>query len=332
MDSLLIGSAGVAASSLVLWWFYRNKRDYCEVLEDLKQYQIGDELTNKLGTTPNSSIPYCSIIGLVKGDETPLTSTNAKEFKGVILESIIAEHRTEWNSDRREWNDVQRIISSNKSTVAFSLEGEDGINKVGVTEPLWANGLSFVTVYNHFEPVVSSLTDNLFGFASGDKLKGYERTERMLLEGTKLTALGKVQIVRGKTIIGPPDGSLKYILSTDSLENIVRSETNFAKHLRRFSIALAVLSSTLFTVWLCRLLRKWYVARKQRLEFEKLRKETVDSAENGNECVICMERPRNIVILNCGHICVCKTCGDVLVTCPICRAQVVKVVPTYVVT
>ena len=33
MDSLLIGSAGVAASSLVLWWFYRNKRDYCEVLE-----------------------------------------------------------------------------------------------------------------------------------------------------------------------------------------------------------------------------------------------------------------------------------------------------------
>ena len=219
-------------------------------------------------------------------------------------------------------------MNSSQNVVPFSLESENGQSKVAVNEPLLSTGLTFSTVCSKFEPVISNLSDNLFSLASGSKIKGYESTDEMLLEGTQLTALGKIDSSSGRVVIGPPDGPLKYILSTDSLRRIIDSETNFAKFLRGMSVFLAVCSGIMLSVWLLRHLKRWYTARQQRIEFERLRNDVPQTS--GSECVVCLERPRDVVILNCGHICTCRSCSAMLTTCPICRGHVAKIVPTYV--
>lgn len=38
-------------------------------------------------------------------------------------------------------------------------------------------------------------------------------------------------------------------------------------------------------------------------------------------CVVCLEAPREILLLPCRHVCCCKACADRLERCPVCRAQ-----------
>ena len=42
---------------------------------------------------------------------------------------------------------------------------------------------------------------------------------------------------------------------------------------------------------------------------------------NSNECVICMERIKNILFVPCHHFAVCRVCAN-LHSCPICRTQI----------
>lgn len=39
-------------------------------------------------------------------------------------------------------------------------------------------------------------------------------------------------------------------------------------------------------------------------------------------CNVCMEREKNCVLLNCGHVCCCLDCSYNLETCPICRSDI----------
>ena len=53
----------------------------------------------------------------------------------------------------------------------------------------------------------------------------------------------------------------------------------------------------------------------------------------GNECVICLDGPKTIVLFPCKHLCLCSKCsvGNTLKTCPICMKEVEKkldIVPT----
>ena len=50
-------------------------------------------------------------------------------------------------------------------------------------------------------------------------------------------------------------------------------------------------------------------------------------------CVICLGAEREVIILPCGHVCVCATCADTLLargdTCPVCRGPIRTVMPAY---
>jgi len=53
----------------------------------------------------------------------------------------------------------------------------------------------------------------------------------------------------------------------------------------------------------------------------------------GNECVICLDGPKTIVLFPCKHLCLCSKCsvGNALKTCPICMKEVeykLDIVPT----
>ena len=40
-------------------------------------------------------------------------------------------------------------------------------------------------------------------------------------------------------------------------------------------------------------------------------------------CVVCMENPKNQILIPCGHVCVCEACAkDIGDACPLCRKEV----------
>lgn len=70
-----------------------------------------------------------------------------------------------------------------------------------------------------------------------------------------------------------------------------------------------------------------HVARLWRQE-----KQAQDDKEAMNDselCKICMDNPVDCVMLECGHMCTCTTCGKQMAECPICRQYVVRVVRTF---
>jgi len=48
----------------------------------------------------------------------------------------------------------------------------------------------------------------------------------------------------------------------------------------------------------------------------------VDAYENQNECVICMNAPRGVVIIPCGHLICCENCVVQCKECPLCRGVI----------
>ncbi|XP_048508634.1 E3 ubiquitin-protein ligase rififylin isoform X2 [Athalia rosae] len=67
--------------------------------------------------------------------------------------------------------------------------------------------------------------------------------------------------------------------------------------------------------------RLWQQHAKSREDLEKLGLDDL--------CKICMDAPVECVMLECGHMATCTTCGKQLSECPICRQYVVRVVRTF---
>lgn len=47
------------------------------------------------------------------------------------------------------------------------------------------------------------------------------------------------------------------------------------------------------------------------------------------ECVVCLSETPNIILLNCGHVCVCEACSVCLDFCPMCRQPVVQKIKLF---
>ena len=52
-----------------------------------------------------------------------------------------------------------------------------------------------------------------------------------------------------------------------------------------------------------------------------------------SQCVVCLDQPRNAILYNCGHVCVCHPCGKQLIArklrCPMCRAEIKDCIVLY---
>ena len=58
-----------------------------------------------------------------------------------------------------------------------------------------------------------------------------------------------------------------------------------------------------------------------------------NEGDDAQGCVICISNPREVVLLDCGHICLCLSCADALPhprLCPMCRQNVQRIIPVYV--
>lgn len=54
-----------------------------------------------------------------------------------------------------------------------------------------------------------------------------------------------------------------------------------------------------------------------------------ENKDESNDCVICMERPREIVLIPCGHLNFCLECIKKLKTCPSCRKEIVEKIRVF---
>eukprot|EP00794_Sanderia_malayensis_P013757 gene13757-15196_t len=331
MDGWLAATLGTAVPAGVLYMLYWRKRDYCKILESIKLYPLNEDLKALAEDSPDG-LQYAAVSGYAKAINQPIISSqDMNKTKGVIHNITTTEHRSEWSETNKSWNDVTSTKTKSTNSVAFTLGNDGDKYKIAVSEPLLANKLEYNTVFYKFEPVQSTFPEKILGYASGSNVKGYETREEMLIEGTKLTGIGKIEFVGGELRLSPPKYPLSYILSTASLGSIVDKEAGFARLIKWFSVIFAIGSCLCLSFWMYRKLKAWYEARQRKLEFDRLSAENMENREDfsGRECVVCLHNPRNVVILDCGHICVCRQCSARLSICPICRSNVAKIVPTF---
>lgn len=91
------------------------------------------------------------------------------------------------------------------------------------------------------------------------------------------------------------------------------------------------------------MLRRYLRDRSRKIEEENLRKELEKTRKERRRqmrdndlpenqlCVVCRQNPREIILLPCGHVCLCEDCADgIHECCPVCRQQIERKSAAYI--
>lgn len=224
--------------------------------------------------------------------------------------------------------DVKKLINTVAQAVPFNLHANN--TSVLVTEPLSARDLELQNVYDRFDPIAPNTTHSILQWASGEKTKGFQSVEEVLPIGTTLIGIGKITLSKSGIVLSPPDNGKPYFLSQLTIDALMRNAQSNKKLWKILSITLAFGGGIL----LCIALYRYFKKRRERLEQEAFFRtlnegQGFDTEITGESCVICLDRPRNVVILDCGHICACRECAEQVTECPVCRRNIARLLPIY---
>ena len=213
-------------------------------------------------------------------------------------------------------------MSTKHQVEPFCLVDKTDI-KVHVCDVLKAENLELSSIYDVYEPSATSITQGVIDFVSGDRVRGMQTVEEMLLVGTKLVGVGQIVLVNDKHVLlkYPSQTGLRYILSTDSISDLIEAEKYAGSIYKGFSIFFAVIGGAFMSYWLY----KWYKLYKKESSYHTLMAENTSE----NACSVCLDQPRCVVILPCGHVCTCRSCTEQLLSCPICRMTIERYVPIF---
>ena len=189
----------------------------------------------------------------------------------------------------------------------------------------------------------------MFLKVAGVQLKGTQEIEEMVVDGSLMTAVGELVInCDGTMQLRSPsnsDRALPFILST----------LPYSALLSTYETLVSVCKWSLFFfggfgMVLCSLMiRKWfkirYGRRHAREEDDILRDlcesrrstEENDDVPDWQRCVVCLVRNREVIVLPCGHVCLCADCM-VLINrqnvlqrnCPMCRQRIEQIARAFV--
>lgn len=238
---------------------------------------------------------------------------------------------------------MRRVIKDVANVRPFTIVDPDSRStrrlRVEVTDPLSADYfLDFLPVtYDRFdetqEGFLSRTLDRLFG----EHTKGYQETERMLGLGVPIIGLGMLGLDGKRVVLGPPDGGQRYIVTTLSRREVVRSIRSDVRSYRICFWVFATIGAGILGYVLFRFFRRRMAIIRSQRHVEELRTAlrgtSVPSMETGNQCIVCLNGPREVVILDCGHVCLCSECAVLLPDpkiCPICRCAIGRFVPIYI--
>lgn len=179
----------------------------------------------------------------------------------------------------------------------------------------------------------------------------------MLREGSIITGIGELTRSTSKPeslVLQPPINGTPYYITTMSLSSLLR-KLDDKKKIYRYKINSMVylflyniLDSRIYNYrWLCvmfgaiglfiggMVLRRYLkdreeqrIANELRKSLEESRKERRQKVRDKNVpedqlCVVCRTNPREIILIPCGHVCLCEDCSlDIASTCPVCRNNI----------
>jgi len=105
--------------------------------------------------------------------------------------------------------------------------------------------------------------------------------------------------------------------------------------MRRFFELIFMLVSAILVIF------SWDTAVKKTEENESLRAElrrtkqsNGDVDRSGTRCTVCLDNPREVLIKDCGHVCVCADCAERIRhetnRCPVCRKEIQGTQSVYI--
>ena len=152
----------------------------------------------------------------------------------------------------------------------------------------------------------------------------------------------------GTISIQAPSNGNAYYLVKETSKSLVRRLESGSKALQ---ISLGLMASVglfigVYAGW--KYYKKWQVYRyhtrnrdtleniirdREEESSSALRPPHVDLPE-GQQCVVCLEQAREVILLDCGHVCVCATCATELMRtrpiCPVCRSPIDRVAQAFI--
>jgi len=360
-------------------------RRHIQILKDIRDAPKFDNLADlrenlRLGTddedivhssaAETTNMPYVVIEGRVEPIDGGISSQFLPHESGVIKTFAIKDHKVERRGGL--WHEKSDNIQESHRDVPFKivLAQEAALqsaallkhNPAGVEfrdldkvdNPL--HGELDVT-YDKFNPSSSGFGKALMENFRGDVSKGIQETEKMLLVGTKVTAIGKI-VLRGNGILMvSPSKDYEYILTKKTYEEVMRGYEDVTGIMKVITYVLSITGVFLSGLLLHRIYREIRERRQysallrqlseQRRESSATHEDLTDAAPVGGiaaseadrnesspvaDCVVCLTNPRNVILLSCGHVCVCADCAEMLPSnrCPMCRSYIDRVQPFFI--
>jgi len=377
-------------------------RRHLEILKDIREAPRFDgyadltaHLSNRYDVVENShpdssalpspaplnepSIQYAVLEGRIEPIDSPIASQFVSSEYGVVKSFTITDHKVE----RRHglWQERSESIQTSSRDVPFKivLSQDATLQSAGLLRAA-LKGVEFRdldkldnpllgeldVVYDKFQPSSTGFGKALMDNFRGDVSKGIQETEKMLLVGTKVTAIGKVLMKGGGNGIKMvyPAKDLEFILTKKTYEEIVDGYQNATGVIRVITYILG--ATGVFLVGLIG--TRVYKEIKERGQYASLlrqlsehRRANVSPSRDPNtvndftdsgtqnvtssagvereaastpvaDCIVCMTNVRDVILLTCGHVCVCAECAAMLPSnrCPVCRSQIDRVQPFFI--
>jgi len=315
-----------------------------------------------------SSIPYAIIEGRVEAVDSPIASQFRSSESGVLKTFTIRNHKLErrhglWHEKmddiHKSVRDVPFKIVLSKDAAATPQSSFAGLVRWAAVEGVEFRDVDKVdnplhgeldVVYDKFEHSSAGFGKSLMDNVRGDVDKGIQETEKMLLVGTKVTAIGRVILKGGENGIKMvfPSKDHEFILTKKTYEEIVRGYQDATGLIR---VVTYILGATGF-ILSCLIARRVFKEIQERRQYSALLRQLSDhrraeaqNTEQANgttttnddddddatspiaDCIVCMSNPRDVILLTCGHVCVCSNCATMLPSnrCPVCRSQIDRV-------
>jgi len=250
---------------------------------------------------------------------------------------------------------LQEKLSSN-DVLWQALGGQKVSSKSGLEVTDWAQAVRFdmEVTKDNFEAAPSGVADHVWGWVEGEKQLGLQNKECMLLNGTTITAIGEIIVNENDSVkIQEPTSGGSYFLIKDTVKELIQ---DYEEGCRGLKLTLALFGG-IGTAIACyagykyyrkrqeyleatanhRLLDEIITARSQRMQSDPVDLTSEGSGDNssgGNNCVVCLGRQREVILLPCSHVCMCADCAREIMsrdkTCPVCRAEIERVAPAFI--
>jgi len=380
---------------------------------DNKPHDVSS-LKDEISTNPNAIInsdgDKCVPYAIIRGNVQPVSkklelgsqaadslqkASSLKNIEGVIQQYSIIEHKKTM-SRTGFWYDSERTVYEHTNHVPFYIVpqglttrglfttnlSDSPCRKVEVID--WSNAsiLDLDVTKDTFEAAQSGFSDNLMGWMVGDRPKGIQTCEKMLLNGTTLTAIGEIVISKdtGDIKVQSPSTGENYYLIKDTAKGLVKELEKNSRILRNTLLFFGGIGTIILSVAMYRYFTKVKLVRQNerlRLNLEEIIRARQDRGQNSTSslsnyretlsdvdtssnqletnieqtslanrmeadplavspqtCVVCLSEQREVILMNCGHVCVCAGCAMEIMAsrpnCPICRANIVQVAPAYI--